>query len=218
VLKLKVMHRVRVQAKVPGRYAGEVRVGTPVVITAGTKTRTGKVSSVFPVQDSTTRTFIVEAIVDNSDSNLQPGAFVNVELQASRSTEGITVRNDSIHEDSAGNHFVWVLKERQSVGATDWTCTMHPEISEKGPGICPICKMDLTPRETTARFIAARKPVVTGNSNASVTVIVNGLKAGDQVIFGGADDLVEGSPVAPVPWGESGPSQLPAGSGHEQHG
>ena len=26
-----------------------------------------------------------------------------------------------------------------------WTCTMHPSVSEKGPGKCPICSMDLVP-------------------------------------------------------------------------
>jgi hypothetical protein len=98
---------------------------------------------------------------------------------------------------------------------------MHPEISEKGPGICPICKMDLTPRESAAKFIAVRKPVVTGAKNANTTIIVSGLQNGDQVVFGGAEELTEGSPVAPVAWGETGPTELPAGSGssgaHDDH-
>jgi len=221
VLKLKAMKKVRVQAKVPGRYAGDVRNNSPVMITIGEKTRTGRITSVFPVQDSMTRTFTVEAVIDNSDSLLQPGAFVDVEIQASGAREGITVRSDAINQDSAGSHFVWALKERKMVGNTDWTCTMHPEISEKGPGVCPICKMDLTPRETTAKFIAVRKPVVVGERNASLAVIVSGLSNGDKVIFGGTADLVEGSPVQPVAWGEFGPSELPEGSGaggHEAHG
>ncbi len=221
VLKLKVMNKVRVQAKVPGRYAGEIREGSPVVITVGGKTRTGRISSVFPVQDSMTRTFTVEAILGNSDSLLQPGAFVNMEMQASGPREGMAVRNEAIQTDAAGNNFVWALKERESIGETDWTCTMHPEISEKGPGICPICKMDLTPRESTAKFIAVRKPVVTGARNASTTIVVSGLQSGDQVIFGGTEELTEGSPVAPVAWGESGPAELPTGSGssggHDGH-
>lgn len=221
VLKLKVMNKVRVQAKVPGRYAGEVRENTDVVITVGDKTRTGKITSVFPVQDSMTRTFTVEAIVDNSDSLLQPGAFVSMEMQASSSRPGIAVKHEAVRTDAAGNHFVWSLKERKAVGETDWTCTMHPQVSEQQPGICPICKMDLTPRESTAKYIAIRKPVVIGAKSATTTVVTKGLAVGDQVIFGGTADLVEGSPVAPVAWGESGPSELPAGSskgGHEGHG
>jgi Cu(I)/Ag(I) efflux system membrane fusion protein/cobalt-zinc-cadmium efflux system membrane fusion protein len=31
-----------------------------------------------------------------------------------------------------------------------WTCGMHPEVIEDGPGICPICQMDLVPLRTDA--------------------------------------------------------------------
>ncbi len=32
--------------------------------------------------------------------------------------------------------------------ATTWTCSMHPQIKQPGPGKCPICGMDLIPLET----------------------------------------------------------------------
>jgi membrane fusion protein, copper/silver efflux system len=28
-----------------------------------------------------------------------------------------------------------------------YTCTMHPQIIQKGPGKCPICNMDLVPKK-----------------------------------------------------------------------
>ncbi len=31
-----------------------------------------------------------------------------------------------------------------------WTCSMHPQIDEPGPGQCPICGMDLIPKNTVA--------------------------------------------------------------------
>lgn len=31
-----------------------------------------------------------------------------------------------------------------------WTCPMHPQIKEKGPGQCPICHMDLVPKRKKA--------------------------------------------------------------------
>src|SRR6478609_8136620 len=31
-----------------------------------------------------------------------------------------------------------------------WTCSMHPEIIRDGPGICPICGMDLIKKEEHA--------------------------------------------------------------------
>jgi membrane fusion protein, copper/silver efflux system len=38
-----------------------------------------------------------------------------------------------------------------SVDSTDtvWTCSMHPQIRQSGPGQCPICGMDLIPVEST---------------------------------------------------------------------
>jgi multidrug efflux pump subunit AcrA (membrane-fusion protein) len=215
VLKLKVMSRVRVQAKVPGRYAGEITEGSSVIVFVSGRSRTGRITSVFPVQESMTRTFTVEAVMDNKDSLLQPGAFVQVELRATGPREGMAVHNDAVRADAAGNHFVWVLKKREAVGKTDWTCSMHPEISREGPGKCPICKMDLTPRESTAKFIAARKSVVVGAKSGQRTIVVSGLSNGDQVIFGGSEELVEGSPVAPVAWGERGPAELPPGLSNE---
>lgn len=33
---------------------------------------------------------------------------------------------------------------------TIWTCSMHPQIKQPEPGLCPICGMDLTPLETSS--------------------------------------------------------------------
>lgn len=37
-----------------------------------------------------------------------------------------------------------------SASGTIYTCPMHPEIEQVGPGDCPICGMDLEPKEVTA--------------------------------------------------------------------
>jgi len=33
---------------------------------------------------------------------------------------------------------------QKSEAISHYTCPMHPSVKEKDPGICPICKMDLT--------------------------------------------------------------------------
>ena len=150
-----------------------------------------------------------------------PALSVNMELQASGPREGMAVRNEAIQTDAGGGNFVWALKEREAVGETDWTCTMHPEISEDGPGICPICKMDLTPRESTAKFIAVRKPVVIGAPKCEYDNYRSRITKRRPGYFRWYRRPDEGSPVAPVAWGESGPAELPAGScssgGHDGH-
>ncbi|MEY4106943.1 MAG: hypothetical protein RL181_1285 [Bacteroidota bacterium] len=35
-------------------------------------------------------------------------------------------------------------------GAVEYTCSMHPQIRQAEPGICPLCEMDLTPLENEA--------------------------------------------------------------------
>jgi membrane fusion protein, copper/silver efflux system len=36
-------------------------------------------------------------------------------------------------------------QEHQHAAATEYTCSMHPQIRQDGPGKCPLCGMDLTP-------------------------------------------------------------------------
>ena len=37
-----------------------------------------------------------------------------------------------------------------------WTCSMHPQIRQNKPGLCPLCAMDLIPLETEGQDIGAR--------------------------------------------------------------
>jgi len=39
---------------------------------------------------------------------------------------------------------------REGVEGREYTCPMHPEVVQQGPGSCPICGMDLEPKEVTA--------------------------------------------------------------------
>ncbi|MGN6279454.1 MAG: heavy metal-binding domain-containing protein, partial [Sphingomonas sp.] len=38
-------------------------------------------------------------------------------------------------------------REPEATPGAIWTCPMHPEIRQKGPGTCPICGMALEPEE-----------------------------------------------------------------------
>jgi len=42
-----------------------------------------------------------------------------------------------------------LIEQPKAVGATQYTCPMHPEIVKDEPGSCPICGMDLVPMEPT---------------------------------------------------------------------
>jgi len=51
--------------------------------------------------------------------------------------------NESMHDHSE------MIGESSSVGEEIWTCSMHPQIRQNEPGICPICEMDLIPLDNS---------------------------------------------------------------------
>lgn len=213
VFQIRAIDTVRVQSELPQALASQVRAGTRVLITTGSTTREATVSSVFPVVSADSRTFRVEALVPNKDHSLLPGMYATLSLLGGPE-DGLSVRNSAIQYDADGNAFVWVMGEAESSGeATDWTCTMHPEVSEPGPGICPKCKMDLVPRKGTGDHVAEARKVQLGAQGRTHTAIASGLAETDQVIWAGIPGLFPGAPVRAMEWGENGPKELPAAAG-----
>ncbi|MCH8273808.1 MAG: efflux RND transporter periplasmic adaptor subunit [Armatimonadetes bacterium] len=219
LLRLKVIKKVRIQTQVPERLADRVRPGTAVEITAGEIVRQAEITSVFQAIDPKTRTFTAEALVDNPDKAFLPGMYVEVTVTTAGAEQVLAVRNSAIKEAADGSRFVWVMVEREDDAAaiTDWTCTMHPDVSEPGEGDCPICKMPLVPQSRTGRFFASRRQVTLGPTNGRYTAILSGVDLGDQVIWAGNDDLDEEAPVQAVEWGRTGPKELPSGTGTTTH-
>lgn len=214
VLKLKVVDKVRVQAEIPQAMAHSVQVGSSVRVIGDGVERQALVTSVFPTVSAESRTFRIEAVVDNGDRALMPGMFVRVSLGSADAEETLAVRSSAIRTDADGMSYVWLMAAKPSKEAkADWTCTMHPEVSEPGPGICPSCKMDLVPREGAAGHVAERRNVRVGPSDGTWTVIHTGLEHGAKVIWAGHEDLFPGAAVEETAWGANGPRTLPNAPG-----
>ncbi len=47
-----------------------------------------------------------------------------------------------------------------------WTCSMHPQIRQPGPGDCPICGMDLIPAESASSEVGQREFRMSENAMA----------------------------------------------------
>jgi multidrug efflux pump subunit AcrA (membrane-fusion protein) len=211
VLKLKVVDRVRIQAELPQSLSASVRVGTSIRIRGEALDRGAKITGVFPTVSAELRTFRIEAIVENRDRTIKPGMFLRMQLALSEASSQLAVRSSAVLTDADGGKYAWVLKEKQGGKVTDWTCTMHPEVSKPGPGLCPICKMDLVPREGTGRFTVERRSVKAGASDGAYTAIVSGLAEGEEVAWAGHEDLYPGAPVLKSEWGTNGPKTLTEG-------
>lgn len=193
VVRLRSVGKLRVQADAPQALAGMFDVGNLVQVVTDLGQQEAKITSVFPTVDSATRTFRVEAIIQNTDGKLKPGMFAHLEITG-EGTPGLATRTVAIQHDGSGK-FVWVVKQKADPGKSDWTCTMHLEISQTGPGQCPKCGMDLTPREKGGSSMAHRQPITVGRSGGDFTEVVAGLEHGDKVIWAGFEDLVEGMAV-----------------------
>lgn len=66
-------------------------------------------------------------------------------------------------------------QNKEATSTIIYTCPMHPEILNEGPGICPICKMDLVPRDAGGSHGSADKSL---NSlvKPSNELVISGIK------------------------------------------
>lgn len=192
VLKLRSISKVRIQADVPETMAADFRTGSQVVLSGEGFKHEAVITSVFPSVDPDTRTFRVEAVVNNQGDVLKPGMFLKMQMLSKTSVKRLAVPSSSVTTTSTGS-FVWLAVASAQQEATDWTCTMHPQVSENGPGKCPICGMDLVPRRRGGRFEAHRQAVTIASPSNGMTPVLTGLKAGDLVVASDTQDLQEGS-------------------------
>lgn len=160
VLKVAHVKQVRVQAEVASEDAGRLKLGANVSIKgsqASNKEVQARVTSIFPAADPTSRTFTVEALIDNiqsqSEANLRqvssveaykflPGQYVVMKLSTGEH-EGLVVPTSAIIWRE-GRAQVWKAGSAESFSAhSKYQCPMHPEVVSDKPGTCPKCGMSL---------------------------------------------------------------------------
>jgi multidrug efflux pump subunit AcrA (membrane-fusion protein) len=236
MLLLKVAHvkQVRVQAQVASEDAEQIRRGDKVYIKGSEKFKeeiAASVTSIFPAADPASRTFTVEALIDNvlsvkDDSSKQvgtitqyrflPGQYVVMRIITGEK-EGLTIPTNAVIWRE-GRSQVWKVSSPGGSGGHSgktkelYTCTMHPEVVSDKPGKCPKCGMDLVPKEVGGEKIAQLVEIQIGVSNPDKTEVIHGLQQGDEVIFAGYANLQPGMPVVGTQWGQAGPVTLPTAS------
>lgn len=96
---------LHVEAGVPARYAGQVSVGDPVVVTldvAGGRTYRGRVTSVANSIDPGPRTFAVKVSLDGSQAGLKVDLVANLRLEIGRRTNVVVVSQEFVQRDESG--------------------------------------------------------------------------------------------------------------------
>lgn len=116
IARVAVIDRLRVQANIADTDLPGISVGTPISAkTAGGVTLRGRVSSVAPVADPSTRTAAVEAIVENPAHRAVVGGYVRVTLEARSTKLGASLRvPSSAIVTGTENPAVWRVTDRMA--------------------------------------------------------------------------------------------------------
>ncbi|MGE8496151.1 MAG: efflux RND transporter periplasmic adaptor subunit [Pseudomonas sp.] len=133
----------------------------------------GEITAINPKVEDTTRNVQVRAMLDNPDEKLLPGMFANLEvlLPDSRS-QVVVVPETAITYTLYGNSLYVIGEKKDDDGA--------------------VVKDD----KGQAQLVVERRFVKTGERREGQVVILDGLKAGEQVVTAGQLKLDNGSHVA----------------------
>jgi membrane fusion protein (multidrug efflux system) len=172
VTVLESLGSVYVDFTVPQQYLTEVKVGTPVRValtnaTGGTGgALDGIIGAVDPTVDATTRTIKLRASVPNNKDRLRPGMFVTVEVVRGEKRKVVTAPATAIVHASYGDS-VFVVEEAP-IG----------EGGARKPG-----------------KVARQQFVRVGAARGDFVAILDGVKAGQELVTAGAFKLRNGGGV-----------------------
>lgn len=211
IVSIVQIDKVRLQVNVPDSDLNNIKIGSPIIAHFNKYPNlkiNAKVTSISPISEQSSRTVIVEALIPNSDHKLMPGDSVTLDITTSQHADAISVPVSAIVQKN-GKDAVWIVRNEVSKDKAQYYCTMHPEIVRDKPGTCPICHMDLVPKESSSNKKAHLVMVTTGINSGDRIQIIAGLSDGDEVIYQGNTYLQENVTVFPTKWSSEGPIDMP---------
>ncbi len=162
--------------------------------------------------------------------NGQPAVWVALGSTTSHPTEYTCPMHPEVRSDKPGKcpkcgMDLVPTKRHAAPAKTEYTCPMHPEVHSDKPGRCPKCGMDLVPTKRQGGDVkmASLRIVKLGATDGHRTIVLSGLREGDEVIVRGWQSLKEGMPVIAVKEGElpqvlsTPPAQQGGGHQHGRH-
>ena len=138
IASLQAIDPMKVEFSVPERYAGRVRTGDEVLFTvAGAEgTFRGEVYAVEPRVDVGTRTLQIRARVPNSDGQLLPGAFADLELIVAEIPDALPIPAIAVISELGGKR-VWVLEGGKAASRTVETGIRTEDAVQITDGLAP---------------------------------------------------------------------------------
>jgi membrane fusion protein (multidrug efflux system) len=168
---LEAIDSVYVDFTLPQQRLGDVKVGMPVRVVlegADATPRDGVIAAIDPEVDAVTRSIKLRASVPNKQEKLRPGMFANVSVVLPQSAASVTVPATAIIHAAYGDS-VFVVEDKKEVAES--------------------------PGAKTGAKVARQQFVKVGQARGDFVAVVDGLKAGDEVVTSGAFKLRNGAGV-----------------------
>jgi len=99
VMVIVSMDPLRVRLKIPETMAGWIQIGDRIQVSVEAyrdKTFTGRLSRINPSVDPQSRTFEVEALLENAEGLLKPGFFVKARIPSGKVDQAMAVPQDAL--------------------------------------------------------------------------------------------------------------------------
>jgi membrane fusion protein (multidrug efflux system) len=191
---LQALDPIWVDFPVPEASVAKFAKGSQIELTADAypgQTFKGEVEAFDAKLNQEARMLMVRASVPNPDRKLLPGMFANVAVLAGGAKEFVTVPRTAVTYGLYGDS-VWVVKESASEPAPVPTPTAEaePVVSTAAADAAPVGAIPPEPKLT-----AERRFVRVGPTEGNRVAILEGVKAGEQVVTSGQLKLQPGASI-----------------------
>jgi|AntDeeMetagen681_2_1112603.scaffolds.fasta_scaffold01385_2 RND family efflux transporter MFP subunit len=113
VYELIATGRLRLELEVPQRFFGSVGTDTEAAIRVDARpdgTIDGRISTVIPVSDSSSRSFRARVELDNRDGRMTPGMSARATLRMDTGRSGVVIPQDALIRYPDGRTVVWIVE------------------------------------------------------------------------------------------------------------
>lgn len=190
---LQALDPIWVDFPVPEAAVGKFTTGSQIELTADAfpdQMFKGEVEAFDAKLNQDARMLMIRARVPNPDRKLMPGMFANVAVLAGGVKDYVTVPRTAVTYGLYGDS-VWVVKEGTSEPAA-------PPPMAKSEPVASAVAADAAPTgaiQAEPKLIAERRFVRVGPSEGDRVAILEGVKAGEQVITSGQLKLQPGATI-----------------------
>ncbi|MER9582096.1 efflux RND transporter periplasmic adaptor subunit [Mesorhizobium sp. M0276] len=216
VVTLQDLDTMRVDFSVPEQQLPLLKIGQTVRLGFGGEDRpfAGAIRGIDPKIDSSSRLVNIRAEVANPDGKLTPGQFVQVRVELPEEQNVLTLPQTALTTSLYGDYIFVVQpakpaeaapaaaakpEEKPAAPAADKSTEAKPADTKPTDAMKPADKAADSAKPATEgekpALVLSQVFVKPGRSNAGMVEIVQGLKAGDEVVTAGQNRLFNGMSV-----------------------